>query len=404
MRLLHVIATLDPASGGPAAAVRSLIDFSPAEIHHEVVTLDDPAASFLAHLPFPVHALGPTRTKYGLNTRLIPWLTANRSRFDGVLVNGLWQFCGLAVWRSLRGLTPYMVFPHGMLDPYFRRAFPLKHLKKWIYWLAAEYWILRAADRVLFTTAREARLARTSFYPARWSAQVVPYGASPPPGDPEIYRRAWTAAFPQLRAVRFLLFLGRIHRKKGCDLLIDAFLEAAPLDPALHLVVAGPTSPDAQRWRATLEHRVAQASLASRVHWTGPLYGDAKWGALHNCEAFVLPSHQENFGIAVAEALACGKPVLLSDQVNIAPEIVRVGGGRMAPDTLAGTLDLFKYWISLSPESRLSMGLRAQRIFLTHFDIRVNAAAILDPFQQPEAISVSDDTLAPTPASALEQA
>jgi len=352
MRLLHVIATLDPASGGPAAAVRSLIAFSPAEIHHEVVTLDDPAAPFLTALPaeIPIHALGPTRTTYGFNTRLIPWLTANRSRFDGALVNGLWQFCGLATWRALRGHTPYMVFPHGMLDPYFRRAFPLKHIKKWIYWLAAEFWILRAADRVLFTTAREARLARTSFYPARWSLQIVPYGASPPPGDPATYRSAWATAFPHLHGVRFLLFLGRIHRKKGCDLLIDAFLKAAPLDPALHLVVAGPTSPDAQRWRARLERRVAQAGLASRVHWTGPLYGDAKWGALHSCEAFLLPSHQENFGIAVAEALACARPVLLSDQVNIAPEIVREGGGRMAPDTVVGVLDLFKALDSITPQ------------------------------------------------------
>ncbi len=81
-----------------------------------------------------------------------------------------------------------MVFAHGMLDPYFRRAFPLKHLKKWIYWLAAEYWILRAADRVLFTTEREAELARESFSPSRWLAQVVPYGASLPDGDPKVYR------------------------------------------------------------------------------------------------------------------------------------------------------------------------------------------------------------------------
>ena len=145
MRILHIIATLNPAAGGPVESVRVLLSYGPIGYMGEVVTLDDPSAPFLKDVGFPVHALGPTRTVYGFNTKLLPWLKANRDRFDGVVVNGLWQYCGLAAWLALAGNTPYVVFTHGMLDPYFKHAFPMKHVKKWLYWVPVEYRVLRDA-------------------------------------------------------------------------------------------------------------------------------------------------------------------------------------------------------------------------------------------------------------------
>jgi glycosyltransferase involved in cell wall biosynthesis len=268
----------------------------------EVVTLDDPAAPFLRELNFTVHALGPVTTTYGANPRLIPWLKENRARFDGAVSHGLWTFNGYATWKTCAGKLPYAIFPHGMLDPYFKRAFPLKHAKKWVYWLTAQYWILRAAHRVLFTSIAEAELAKQSFWLHRWNAQVVPYGASGPEGDPAAYKNLFFAHCPSVAGKPYLLFLGRIHPKKGCDLLVDAFARIAQQAPALQLVIAGP---DQIGWRAELEAKAAAAGIADRLHWPGMLRGDLKWGAYYGCEAFILPSHQENFGITVAEALAC---------------------------------------------------------------------------------------------------
>ena len=94
MRILHIIGTLDPAAGGPTESVRVLLSYGPIGYTGEVVTLDDPSAPYLNDIGFPVHALGPTRTKYGFNAKLLPWLRDNRHRFDGVVVNGLWQYCG----------------------------------------------------------------------------------------------------------------------------------------------------------------------------------------------------------------------------------------------------------------------------------------------------------------------
>ena len=378
MRILHIIGTLNPAAGGPTESVRVLLSYGPIGYTGEVVTLDDPKAAYLQNVGFPVHALGPTRTTYGFNRKLMNWLRANRDRFDGVVVNGLWQYCGFAAWRTLAGNTPYVVFTHGMLDPYFKHAFPLKHIKKWLYWVPAEYRVLRDAYRVLFTSKAEKRLAEESFWLHRWNPYVVPYGASGPVGDPEIQKQAFFEKCPAVKDKRYLLFLGRIHRKKGCDLLIEAFARVAAEDPSLDLVMAGP---DQQSWSAKLQDMAATAGIADRVHWPGMVTGDAKWGAFYGSEAFILPSHQENFGIAVAEALACGRPVLLADKVNIAEEIAEDKAGLMEQDTPEGTLQLLKRWIGMSEQEKKDMGERAFQCFHTRYDMKENAKAIIRLFE-----------------------
>jgi glycosyltransferase involved in cell wall biosynthesis len=261
-----------------------------------------------------------------------------------------------------------------MLDPYFKRAFPLKHAKKWMYWLPVEYWVLRGARRVLFTCEAEAELAKQSFWLHHWNALVTPFGTIPPEGDQELQREAFFRACPGARGKRFLLFLGRIDRKKGCDLLVNAFVKAAAREPDLDLVMAGP---DPQNWRAELVHGAEAASVAERIHWPGMLRGDPKWGAFYAAEAFVLPSHQENFGIAVAEALACGKPVLLSDKVNIAAEIAADGAGLMESDTAAGTERLLERWREMPAAERMAMAVRASDCFHRRYDMRENAKTVI---------------------------
>ena len=388
MKILHIIGTLDPAAGGPSESVRVLMTYPSVGYTGEVVTLDDPKSPFLTAFPFPVHALGPSYFKFGFNRRLLPWLRANRDRFDGVVVNGLWSYTGLAAWRAMHHHRPYVVFTHGMLDPYFKRAFPLKHFKKWIYWVLAEYWVLRHAYRVLFTTPEEAMLAKQSFWLHRWKGYVVPYGASRPQGSsPEVQQEEFLVQCPEVRGKRFLLFLGRIHRKKGCDMLIDAFCKLADEDPELHLVMAGP---DQQGWIAKLRSVVEKAGLQDRVHWPGMLKGDAKWGAFFASEVFILPSHQENFGIAVAEALASGRPVLLADKVNIAVAIAEYGAGLMELDTPAGTENLLRRWMQMSLESRQTMTDRALVCFEANYDMKRNAEAIIRLFETAGAGSMGE--------------
>ncbi len=377
-RLLHIVNSMDPAAGGPTECIRVMLTSATDICDGEVVSLDPPDAPFLSTFPFPVHALGGAGRPLGFNPALVRWLIANRDRFDGFVVNGLWRYIGFATRRALRGRKPYFVFTHGMLDPYFKHAFPLKHLKKWPYWLLSEYRVLRDADRVLFTTAEEERLAAQSFSLHRWHPAVVPFGASPPPEDESTLRAAFTSAHPHLAEKRFLLFLGRIHQKKGCDLLLHSFIRQAGADCGLHLVMAGP---DQQSWQSTLQAEVVAAGLTHRVHWPGMLHGEVKWGAFYASEAFILPSHQENFGIAVAEALSCGRAVLLSDKVNIAPELAEQGCGLVATDTELGTDSLLTRWIALSPECRRTMEQNALRSFQSRYDLRQTTPAIIELFR-----------------------
>ena len=387
MRILHIVGSINPAAGGPTEAIRMIIRYRPPGYEAEVATLDSPDAPFLGEFPFEVHALG-NRKKFWYSPRLIPWLRANLHRFDGVIVHGLWEFTGLAALIAVAGRKPYLVFTHGMLDPYFKRRYPLKHIKKWLYWLLVQYWVLRAASRVMFTTEIERDLATKTFWLWHWNPMVVSYGADPQLPDIDELIPAFHQRFPELDVEdpgrRYLLFLSRIHPKKGCDLLLQAFSKVAPAHPQLHLIMAGP---DAGDMRAHLQTIVDDAGLGDRVHWPGMLKGDAKWGAFAVSDAFVLPSHQENFGIAVAEALACGRPVLISDQINIAPEIEADGCGIVEPDTLEGTVRLLERWLALDPAQREAMQRQTKITFSRRYDMRRNSALILRIFEQLRAQS-----------------
>ncbi|MDE1183026.1 glycosyltransferase [Paraburkholderia sp.] len=368
MKILHLLSTLDPRAGGPIEGVRQS-GVAMAALGHqiEVACLDAPDAPFIGEFPLTVHALGPSRNYYGYSDRYVPWLRAESARFDAVIVHGLWQYHGFGAWRALRRAdVPYYVYTHGMLDPWFKQSAPLKHLKKWLYWPWAEYRVLRDAAAVIFTTEEERLLARQSFWLYRVEERVVPFGARPPPPNADAMRDAFFAEWPALRGKRIVLFLGRIHKKKGCDLLIRAFADYATRCPDAHLMIAGP---DSVGWQASLMTLAQACGVGHQVSWPGMLEGELKWGAFYAADVFALPSHQENFGVAVAEALGCGLPVLISDKVNVWREVSQDGAGFVADDSVAGTLQLLEGWRSLDDESRLQMRRQARRTFDARFGI-----------------------------------
>lgn len=376
MKLLHILPSIDPASGGPAEGVRQYgkkaADWGQ---DIEVLTLDAPNEPFLADYPLRVHAIGPSKGGYRYNPNLVSWLRQHARDYDAVIVNGLWQYHGFGAWRALRdSQVPYYVFTHGMLDPWFKKAYPLKHLKKWLYWPWAEYRVLRDARAVLFTCEEEKILARQAFWLYQAREQVINYGTSPPPQESETLREQFLSAHPTLRGKRLVLFLSRIQEKKGCDLLIEAFARVASADPTLQLVMAGP---DQTGWVAALKAQAQRLGVADRITWTGMLQGNLKWGAFYASEVFALTSHQENFGIAVAEALGCGLPVLISDKVNIWREIERDGAGLVAPDDVAGACSLLSRWVALAPEARRSMGERAKACFTQRFTVEAMARSLI---------------------------
>jgi glycosyltransferase involved in cell wall biosynthesis len=382
MHILHVIDSFSSATGGPPEAVRQLIKATRATgTDVEVVCLDHPEAEFLGDLGCPVHALDQSFLgRYAFSPRLWRWLRANAGRFDGMIMNGVWTFPGFALRVAAhRARRPYGIYVHGALDPWFNRRYRLKHLKKLFYW-PLQYMVLRDAAAVFFTTKTERDLAKTSFRPNHWKSVVAPLGIVEDEHavqDPAREVEAFYRALPELRGRRFLLFLARIHEKKGCDLLIEAFARVADMAPDTHLVMAGPDQVGIQ---AKLESRAKQLCIAARVHWPGMIGGEVKWGALRACDALILPSHQENFGVSVAEALSAGRPVLLGYPVNIWPEIENDGVGMADDDTLEGTVRLLQRWFSLPAAEQAAMAARAQPCFAARFSMERTAAAINEVF------------------------
>ena len=380
MRLLYLLRSLNPEHGGPIEAVRLLALAHLADGHEIEIASLDAEGEPLGNFPVTPHLLGPARGTYGRTRKLVPWIRQNHQRFDAVIVNGLWQYQGFGTRKALRGTkTPYFVFPHGMLDPWFKQQYPTRHIKKWLYWPWGEYRVLRDAAAVLFTCEEEKLLAPESFWLYHANSIVTGMGSRAPEVNLADAKQELFSAYPELEGKRIVLFMGRIHPKKGCDILVQAFAQVFSSRPDWHLLMVGP---DQLGWQAELEQMAGMLGISHRITWTGPRMGNAKWGPLAAAEVFVLPSHQENFGIAVAEALACGCPVLISNKVNIWREIEQERAGLVQIDTEAGAADLLSDWDRLSSLERQQYKQRAQTCFQKHFDIRVCASAVIAAVQK----------------------
>ncbi len=329
MRILHVIGDLAPESGGPAKACAEMAralarrghevaiattDFSPTGARAAPVMVPEVRLHlFPAGWPRAWLASWPMR-------RALPALVEDAQI---VHIHSLYLFHSWAAGTLCRRRgVPYIVRPHGTLDPVIHRR---HRARKRIMELWFQDRVLRGAAAIHYTSAEEMRLAA----PFAGGAQgvVVPLGLDladyadlPPAGS---FRRA----HPEIGERPILLFLSRLNFKKGLDVLIEAAARTIAAGLDVHLVIAGPDGGmegAARRW-------VAQAGLEGRASFTGMLTGRDKLAALRDASLFLLPSASENFGIAVIEAMACGTPVIVSDRVNIWREIVEDGAGLARP-------------------------------------------------------------------------
>lgn len=373
MKVLHVIPSIDPATGGPAEGLRQLCRaYGASGIDVDVASLD--RIQTIIHLKFPadVIALGPAVGVYGYSLRAASWFKDNVSRYDVVFMNGIWQYAALAAYRALRNAkVPYAIFTHGMLDPYFKKSHPIKHFKKTLYWRFVLEKMLNQATVVLFTSEQERVSARESFCNYAVKEKVMPYGTFGPECDLELSAEKFITKWPGLQNQKIVLQLGRIHPKKGIDLLIAGFAATLANDPAWRLVIAGP---DECGLEGKLKRLASSLNIEQKIIWTGLLSGEMKWGAYAVADVFVLPSHQENFGVVIAEALACSLPVIVSSRVNIWREIISYRAGLVCDDSIEGVQMSLSRWQSFERDEVSGYQTRSRRCF----DELFNYATIAD--------------------------
>ncbi|MDI9363509.1 MAG: glycosyltransferase [Flavobacterium sp.] len=347
MKVLHIISSINPKAGGVSQALVTIVkQLSSKGIVNEVVSLDSASANYFNSYDFKIYALGLGKTSWNYTYKLKQWLNVNLQQYDRIVVHGLWQYQSLAVFKAFRRLQrnrpKLFVMPHGMLDPYFQRAKArrIKAIRNYIIWHTIEYNLINTADGLLFTCEEEKLLARQTFKRYQPKKEiVVGLGVDAPPLFCEKMSTAFEAKLGA-SITKYWLFISRIHQKKGVDLLIKAYQALKKTGVLLpKLVIAGPGL-ETPYGRAMLK----LADNNEDIYFPGMLSGDAKWGAFYGAELFILPSHQENFGIAVVEALACGLPVLISNKVNIWQEIEGMGSGIVINDDLAGVVDGITRW------------------------------------------------------------
>lgn len=372
-RWLTVVSHTDPRYGGLSSAVPRL---------GQAVARAGPFQMKMAAFCAPEEQVAPAGFKqedvtfWPISRR--PWLLSSslRRRFgeevrqsDGVHLHGLWEASTAMGSRTARRLgKPYLVSAHGMLEPW---ALANKRVKKWIYAHLAEHRVVAEAACLHALTRAEAEQYRR--FGARAPIAVVPNAVDVPE---RLCADAFFKRFPELGGKRLIVFLGRLHPKKGLDLLIDAWTQLGRGFPEAQLVVAGP---DAEGTRAKLDAALTAAGMENRVTFTGMLDPTMKWSALAAAEIFVLPSYSEGLPMGVLEAMGAGVPAIVTQNCNL-PEIAEYRVGWEIEANAAALSAAIQEALEQSPQQNQVTGRRGCDLVTKRYNSRHVAQAMAEVY------------------------
>ena len=362
MNILHLIRTLDPAYGGPVFGLIDVASKMASQGHSvDVVTLDN---QYYSKYKFNVILFKKTFLNYGFNLYFFIWLKKNHTKYDLIFVNGVWQFHSLAM--SLLGPKRYYLFTHGMLDPWFKERYFLKHIKKYIYWLFFERLTLKNSIAVLFISKNEQKLATKSFPFHQYKSKVIGFGL--PAIKKPIFKDCKNSSFYNkiTKRKKILLHIGRIDQKKGTDILLEIFKKYPELKKDFILIIGGY---DQNSWGRKLFNEHSQIIDNKNIFWLGPISNNERSLLLHKADFFVLPSHSENFGLVIPEALSVGLPVLISNKVNIYKTILKYRAGFVFNDNISSFYVGIKKLLSFDQSEIRSLSVCAKKCFNEEYNL-----------------------------------
>jgi glycosyltransferase involved in cell wall biosynthesis len=357
--VLHVIPAVAARYGGPSTAIVGMCDALNRldGITAEVATTDSdgpdqykaqtwPANNTMLHL-FPACYSGRRKCSIELNR----WLANKIHHYDIIHTHTAWSFLIADVCRAARQHSKPVVYrPCGMLSPY---SWAKNRALKYAYWLARERWNVVTAAAIHCTSVGEADEVRAHRV-ARGRVCVIPLGL-----DPEAWSTSRDAEAlrglcgPAAGDRPILLFLSRLHPKKGIvDFLLPAF---ARVNKPAFLAIAGGADESTPDYRGAVESAIDRMGLQGRVAVLGSVASAERWRLFDGAAAFVLPSHQENFGLVVTEAMARGCPVIISDRVQAGDHVIAAKAGSVVPlsiDAFAEAMDA----LLANASSRAEMG------------------------------------------------
>ncbi|OUL30817.1 glycosyltransferase [Nostoc sp. 106C] len=365
LRVCQVVASINENIGGPAYSVTNLAQaLYQHNISSHLFTLDyqqegkqiifddinlhsEPATKLARYL----RGFQPSASSY------LSHLAA--TKLDLIHNHGLWMFPNLyAREAAVRNKLPLVISPRGMLESW---SLNNSWYKKWLAWILYEQKNLSSATAFHATSTEEVNSIRTLGY--KQPIALIPNGVSLPSLNEQPSRQILIQSFPELANKKWLLFLSRIHPKKGLDNLLIVWQNIAKKFPEWHLIIAGS---DLIGYQEKLEILVENLHLKERVTFTGMLSGQEKFSALSNADLFVLPTHSENFGIAIAESLAYGVPVITTKG---APwqDLQNYGCGWWIEDNQEALKLALLQAMQISAQERQAIGLKGRNLMQTKY-------------------------------------
>ena len=317
-----------------------------------------------------VYNLGQGVGNYNFSLRLFFWLRKNKFKYDKFIFHGIWQFNTVIARYLLK--NNYYVFTHGQLDPYFATEF-FKKVKKQIYWNLIEKSNLKYSKAVLLTNKNEKELQNKTFVNTYGlKKKIAKIGIVRTNLNKNKSKKILTQIFPKLKNKKYLLFLGRFHKKKGCEILLKSFKKITELKNDIYLMMVGPNN----SYKSNLKIFSKTLGLDNKIIWSNTLVKNQKWAVLKNAEAMVLSSHGENFGMSIAESLSMEVPVITTNKVNIHNILTNTRSGFIANNTEKSFFLYLKKFLNLNKNEKKKMKLNASKCFQKYFNIENNLQSI----------------------------
>lgn len=378
LQICQVIANINETVGGPAFSVTSLASaLTQKGCDSHLFTLNYPEHGPQVAAPgVTIHSYTSnliTRFFRGLHPQAGQALTRLAAQFDIIHNHGLWMVPNIyARVSALKNHRPLICSPRGMLEDW---SLQYSKLKKSLAWVAYERANLTNATAFHATSESELEAIRKLGF--QQPVALIPNGVDLPAMQHLPERKVLEHEFAELKDKRWVLFLSRIHPKKGLDNLLHVWQKLAVRYSDWHLIIAGS---DLIGYQSSLETLTKELNLSSRVTFTGMLSGQRKESAFANAELFVLPTHSENFGIAIAEALAWKLPVITTVK---APwqELQAHQCGWWIEDSQAALNTVFNEALALSRAERLAMGDRGRALVAAKYSWGFFAGQMADVYR-----------------------
>ena len=387
MKILQIVPSVSLIYGGPSQMVLGLSQALAVEgIDVTLITTNSNGDTGQAPLDVPLgkeieqdgykviyFPCYPFR-RYKFSLPLLQWLGSNAKQYDLAHIHALFSPVSTAAATIARQQKlPYIMRPLGTLDP---ADLQKKKQLKQIYGLLLEKPNLAGASGIHFTSQEEAKISER--YGTHTPDIVIPLGVNIPESLPPLGKmRQELDIAPE---IPIILFMSRIDPKKGLDLLLPALETLHQEAIKFHFILAG-TNPQDPDYENSIAEKIKQSSLNSIITITGFVTGETKLGLLQDADIFVLPSYYENFGIAVAEAMATGTPVVISDRVHIWQEIESAAAGWISSCELSQLTQTLRQ-VLLHPENWQEKAMNARNLVQNQYSWNAIAKRMIEAYQE----------------------